>query len=155
MIAWESEPVVLTAAEALTPVEPKKRTATDDAADFLLDLLANGAMEVSKIQEEVERAGVSEKTLRLARERLGVKSKRIGAKDGYWMWALPIHEDALISEVALPKTEGTLGGAGHLRSGEATESSAQGDMSAEEEVDSIPDDKNPNGSSPPHGADDG
>lgn len=115
VIAWESEPVTMTADEALAlPASKEDRTETDWAIDFLQDLLSSGPVQASVVQKEARQAGVSTKPLRCAQQKLGIKPKKIGFDEG-WMWALPEHEDALKSEDALPQTEGILGNAGHLR----------------------------------------
>ena len=113
IIAWESEPVTMTADEALAiPESSDERTATDDAVDFLTNLLSGGSAKVSDIQNEARNAGISEKTLRRARQKLGVRPQKNGFNGG---WVLNLPEDALIGEVALPKGEGVLEGTGHLR----------------------------------------
>ena len=114
VIAWENEPVSMTADEALVPFEQDgERTATDEAKNFLRDYLVGGPRKVSEVQKEAKQAGISEKPLRCAREKLGVKSKKLDFAGG-WVWALP--EDAQNSEDAKSKKEGILGGEGHLRS---------------------------------------
>jgi len=114
IIAWESEPITITAEEALAiPESNDERTETDEAVDFLLDLLANGAVKADECQTKARQAGIGKKPLRTAREKLGIKPKKSSAfKDGYWEWSLP--EDALNTEGAQPKTEGILGVEGHL-----------------------------------------
>ena len=113
IIAWESEPVTMTADEALAiPESSDERTATDDAVDFLTNLLSGGSAKVSDIQNEARNAGISEKTLRRARQKLGVRPQKNGFNGG---WVLNLPEDALIGEVALPNGEGVLEGTGHLR----------------------------------------
>ncbi len=115
IIAWELEPVTITADDALVlPESKEERTETDEAVDFLLDLLANGAVKVDEIQIKARQACINKKPLRSAREKLGIKPQKSSAfKDGYWEWSLP--EDALNSEDAQSKREGILGVAGHLR----------------------------------------
>lgn len=114
LIAWENEPVSMTADEALA-VESDDRSATDEAMDFLRELLADGPMKASEAQKEARLAGISEKPLRRAREKLGIKPRK-DTFSGPWVWALSVHEDAQNSEDAQPKKEGILEGGGHLRS---------------------------------------
>lgn len=64
------------------------RSATDEAMDFLRDLLAHGPVAVREAQEGADEAGISAKALRVARERLGVKSARSGFR-GPVSWSLP------------------------------------------------------------------
>ena len=69
------------------------RPALNDAAEFLRDELAGGECDVATLKSDARRAGVSEITLRRAKDRLGVKAVKRGAfKDARWFWTLP--EDA-------------------------------------------------------------
>jgi len=114
VIVWESEPVEMTADEALAPSEStEERTATDEAVDFLLDLLANGPVKASDAKTKARQAGISQKPLRSARERLHVKSKKSSTfEDGFWEWSLL--EDAQTVEDASSKRVGILEQARHL-----------------------------------------
>ena len=55
------------------------------AMDFLEKVLADGQMPQSVIMELAKQKGISEKTLRNAKEELGVKSKRV---NNQWYWSL-------------------------------------------------------------------
>jgi hypothetical protein len=114
VIVWETEPVTMTADEALAPSESdKEKTGTDWAEEVLLIVLAGGPIPAIKVQKEAEAAGISKKELRMAQKRLGIKPKKADFKGG-WEWSLPQHEDALKDEGVLPKNEGILGTKGHL-----------------------------------------
>lgn len=65
-----------------------EKTATDEAVDFLRDILKLGPMRTKEIMKEAAGAGISEKTLRRARERLGIKPAKRGFSAGWW-WELP------------------------------------------------------------------
>lgn len=115
MIAWEMEPVTITADEALTPVpSDEEKSGTDWATSILEGLLSKGSMLVSEIKEETKAAGITEKMLRRAREKLGLKTHKSDFKGG-WVWSLPGHEDAQEYEEAPFGNEGILGEEGHLR----------------------------------------
>lgn len=130
VIVWEPEPITKTADEALTTLKSDEEyTATDEAVDFLRDLLFNGAMMVSQIQKEARQAGISEKSLRRAREKLGIKSKKSTFSGS---WELGLAEDAHNSQDAHPKTEGALGDMGHLRGEEIRDGEIQGDLYADD-----------------------
>ena len=108
ILVWESEPVTMTADEALAlPDGNDEKTDTEWAMDFLRDFLASGPKQVSEINKEARRAGVKDKPLRRAREKLGIQPRK-SAFAGGWEWALLGLEDAL------PKGEGILGAGGHL-----------------------------------------
>lgn len=87
-VSWEAERVTTTADEALAPAQAaEERSATDEAADWLRDLLAAGPMKASDVQREARRAGIGDKPLRAARERLGIKPRK-SAFTGGWEWEL-------------------------------------------------------------------
>jgi AAA domain/DnaB-like helicase N terminal domain len=80
-----------TAATALAvPRDPDELIARDDAAEFLRDLLGAGPMEANEAKRKGREAGITDKTLRRAREKLGVKPYRVGQPGGggHWMWSL-------------------------------------------------------------------
>jgi putative DNA primase/helicase len=110
VVAWEPSPVSTTADEALAPAAGfKEPTATDEATDFLQDLLSDGPVQASEGLKRARQMGFSRKVIDRAREKLGVETKKSGFKGG-WDWSLP--EDAQDP----PFTEGEiLGGGGDLR----------------------------------------
>jgi hypothetical protein len=83
----------LTAA-ALTAPEPVDgdRSALDEAVAFLEEVLADGGRSSKEVLLGARQAGVTEPTLRRAKEKLGVKAVRLsdGNKGcGTWGWRLP------------------------------------------------------------------
>ena len=70
--------------EAPTPAQ-------DAAADFLLDALADGPRLARELYAEAEAAGIAKKTLKRAKDRLGVGSKKVGGagSSGAWSWLPP------------------------------------------------------------------
>lgn len=114
VLVWESEPVVITADEAMTtPHKERDLTATDEAESFLLEILANGSVRAEEVSKQAALVGITNKPLRSARMRLGIKPKKSGFKDGEWWWALP--EDALRTEDDPAKEEGDFDNPGHLQ----------------------------------------
>jgi putative DNA primase/helicase len=95
-ICWGTQHIDETADEALNgPSEP---THKDDAINFLRQVLADGPMSVADIEAEARSARVlgesqsisQSKPFRVAREALGIVSKRSGfGRGGSWTWALP------------------------------------------------------------------
>jgi hypothetical protein len=60
---------------------------TSGAVDFLQQQLSEGPLEQTEIVRLGKEAGYSEKALRSAREKLGVKSKKEGfGANGRWVW---------------------------------------------------------------------
>ena len=57
-----------------------------EAKEFLLEILAEGAVEQNMVIQEAEKRGIKGKTLWNAKEALGVQSIKPG---GHWSWKLP------------------------------------------------------------------
>jgi hypothetical protein len=89
------------------------KSARDEAADFLRDELADGPVEWQQIERDRKAAGISEITLRRARESLGVKIRREGEPGrkggGRSVWELPevlsAQKDLLVQDVHIEKKE--------------------------------------------------
>jgi putative DNA primase/helicase len=89
-ICWQSGTVE--AQKILNPQAEEKPTATNGAADFLRELLANAPMLASDIFSEAEGAGYSKAAIQRAAKRLGIIRKKLGMADG-WQWSLQKQED--------------------------------------------------------------
>lgn len=114
LLVWESEPVLITADEALgRPDSEEQKTNTDWAVEIVEIILSKGPVPAVQVQKEARQAGVSPKMLRRAGEKLGVKPKKTGYSGG-WVWSLPEHEDALKVEEAPSENEGALDDKGIL-----------------------------------------
>ena len=89
-ILWESEPVSITADDVMTPPRDEgDRTMTDEAVDLLRDVLSAGRVLARDIKRRAGEAGITDKALRTARERLGVVASREGfGADTKTFWAL-------------------------------------------------------------------
>jgi len=113
-VLWESEPVSMTADDVMqAETTQRSSSAVGDASDWLCETLADGPMPANEISELAAAEAISKKTLRRAREKLGIKPTKPGMKDG-WIWSLPpkmpnIPEDAQQNNV------GTFRDIGHLR----------------------------------------
>jgi len=82
--AWTGE-TTLTAEEVLG-TEGEEGGAVGEAEDFLRVVLAEGAQPPAKVQEEAKQAGIRERTLRRARQRI-CRTDKSGFKGG-WIWEL-------------------------------------------------------------------
>lgn len=112
MLMWESNPVTMTADEALTSTKSNdEKTEIDWAIEFLNDILCQGPVDTVKAFAEAKKMKISDKTLQRAVKKIGVKTKKKGFRDG-WEWSLPSIEDA---EGTHPIGEGILVDDGHLR----------------------------------------
>jgi hypothetical protein len=58
-----------------------------EATDFLKELLAKGAVAAKEAEEAAETNGISLRTLKRARQQLGVKSSK-GGYQGAWTWTI-------------------------------------------------------------------
>jgi hypothetical protein len=98
-VHFESEHVAVTADEAMAAgCDTDSRTETEEAIDFLITLLAQGSLPVSKVEEEAREAGIfggdgeigQSKPFRRARQKLGIKPYQSkGEKSGGWVWGMP------------------------------------------------------------------
>jgi hypothetical protein len=116
-ILWEPGAVTVTADEAMAPQgNAEERGATEEAQDWLRDLLSQGPSKARDAQKEARDAGISEKSLRTAREKLGIKPRKRGFAGGWW-WSLDGSrnaEDAQGAEDAQRQTVGILADQRHL-----------------------------------------
>jgi putative DNA primase/helicase len=97
-IAWSTQHVDMTAAEALAAAVGgnDESTDTDDAADFLRKVLADGPLAVKEAERQAVEAGLlaegrpigQSKPFRTARKTLGIITDKGGMREG-WTWALP------------------------------------------------------------------
>jgi len=133
-VVWDSSLVTIKADEALAAhTATGNHTATDDAVEFLSDVLAAGSMPVKEIERLAVGAGLLEegkligqcKAFRQARKRLGIAPQRTGGTGagGQWVWALPVPQMPKVPSPAYdaPFPEvGTLGHSGHLSDAEGS-----------------------------------
>jgi hypothetical protein len=89
-IAWESEPVTISADAAVAFHGGEDTTGKARAIDFLQRELAGGAMPAGEILKLARDAGHAVKAVRSARAALGIRpSKAAHVVNGPWMWELP------------------------------------------------------------------
>ena len=90
-IVWHPQHVELTANEAMQAATGQSGYAGREARDFLLDRLEGGRqVKADDLFEEAEQNGISKVTLRRAKKKLGIKSRKTPGKfDGEWTWELP------------------------------------------------------------------
>lgn len=115
-ISWEAEAVAITADEAMNTLPDDERTETDEAADFLKDLLSQGPVKAADAKKQAKAIGIGDKALRRARDRLGIKPRKLNFSSG-WSWQLPpkMPLNAEDAQDALPGEKGILEHEGHLR----------------------------------------
>lgn len=87
-VAWEGTSTFTAAQLLALPVSDEERGALGEAVEFLRDLLAAGPVSAKRVKDESRRAGVAEMTLRRAKERLGIRPRKLGMGGG-WVWEIP------------------------------------------------------------------
>jgi len=122
VIEWEVDPVESSLDEHFAQTSSDKRTAVDDAKDFLEEELANGPIPFKELEQEAQEQGYALNTVRRAKRELGIKPKKQGQK-GPWIWQLPDPKMTKNPEDAQPNNMGTFQSDGHLPN--KTESLAQ------------------------------
>jgi len=71
------------------PEPPKVVSQQDAAINFLLALLADEALPSEDVITQAKLAGHSERTVRRAKDKIGVVSLKKGGGSGPWLWGLP------------------------------------------------------------------
>jgi hypothetical protein len=85
-VVWDKEIVNMTADEAVAASKAKKVSpALEEAKQFLAGLVGSAGMDVKEIESEVKAAGLCWRTVRRAKDELGLKSMR-DRFDGPWIW---------------------------------------------------------------------
>ena len=114
MIAWDTTPVTVSANDVVAALGAGDggKTLKAEAIEFLEDALRDGPLGAADVQSSARKAGHSSKSIRSAREALGIKPEKLGM-DGGWVWRLPkmpsTPEDALQNERAPSTPEGIFG----------------------------------------------
>jgi putative DNA primase/helicase len=108
------------AADLLGMTGPEERSAIAEACEVLTDLLAHGPLPQAEVKAATERAGASWATVRRAKDRLRVRSLKVGrpGEPGEWRWALPpedAHDEPEDAEDAHAQSVNTFGNLEHLR----------------------------------------
>jgi hypothetical protein len=81
-----TEEQILSAAKGIT-----KQVSSQEAEEFLKQVLAEGEKKAVEIKKEAKSIGISDWELRGARKRLGIIPRKVGQPGGnqYWSWSLP------------------------------------------------------------------
>jgi hypothetical protein len=89
-IMYEATPITISADQALAALDGngENKSAKAEATEFLQDVLASGPLPAKDVKREAIEAGISAKSLRTAREAMGIKPAKTGFEGG-WVWSLP------------------------------------------------------------------
>lgn len=87
-VVWESEPVPLTADEAMQSGTASRASALDEAVVWLRETLSACPVPAGTVDQMREEKGISKKTLDRAAGALNIEKKKQGMASG-WSWSLP------------------------------------------------------------------
>ena len=109
-VEWESQPVSVTADDALA-IEQATGEATGDrhaVVDWLSQLLAAGPMPQKDIADAASGHGFTMSQVRRAKQRLGVEARREGGLGGkgHWVWFVPGYAIAAAVKASVDDTQG-------------------------------------------------
>ena len=117
-VAWEREPIQMTANEALAAEQEDAngRTERDDACDWLKEALTDGPVPSKELMKQAKENGIAERTLRRAKDSLKVAARRQGFGPGTkWFWELPgDHRWPAVGIDGQPKDVDAYEASGHL-----------------------------------------
>ena len=86
-VEWLGETTYTADALLSAPIDPEERSALGEAKEFLREALKDAPLWSNAVKKEAREAGISEMTLRRAKEMLAVRSDK--EADGSWSWRLP------------------------------------------------------------------
>jgi len=90
-VDWKGESSLDASALLSAPTDPEERSALEEAKDFVREILDDGPVAAKDAESEGRQAGIEPRTLKRAKQKLGVVSERQGGigERGSWYWRLP------------------------------------------------------------------
>ena len=88
-VRWEGASVHTADRLVTVHSDPEEKSAVDEAREQLADWLRDGPVLQKEVQRLAREAGVSDKTLRRAKQASGVESVKGTGRGAGWMWQLP------------------------------------------------------------------
>jgi len=88
-IHWTGESEHTAATLLALPMDGDEQGSLDGAMDFLREELAEGPRKQTDLLRSARQGGTTNATLKRAKRKLGIKSVKVGGRDGYWTWELP------------------------------------------------------------------
>ena len=89
-VSWDAEPVSITADQALAADTGGESRPCDEAESFLKEALSNGAVPAKQLKAEAGDYGLSWATVRRAKKKIGIATKRDGFGPGsVVLWEMP------------------------------------------------------------------
>jgi putative DNA primase/helicase len=101
-LLWESEPVTVTADDAMAPVEATAdSTEIANACEWLRDLLVPGPVEAREVLRLAGDQGFNHRMAQRARQKIGATTQREGfGKGSRVLWSIPIGDKSSIDDSA-------------------------------------------------------
>jgi AAA domain len=124
-IRWDGATSVTAAQLTSEPPTAEARSELDDAVTFLTEALSDGPQPAATLKRQSEAAGISYRTLRRAKDKLDLRSRKTGT-GGAWMWSTKVPIPA--EQGVLTPQDRNLGHLGHLPS---THTQTNGSLSRE------------------------
>lgn len=113
--AWTGKSEITAGQMLEAPSSAADRSALDEARDWLLEFVGDGAKGQKEIEDGAKARGLSWATVRRAKSALNIRALKTSVK-GAWYWALPDPQDAQADHQPVhTKNMSTLGTDEHLR----------------------------------------
>jgi hypothetical protein len=87
-IIWEPDAIATTANEALRAPDTSRAPQRAAAMEWLRDVLSEGCVPAEEVWAKAKADGLCEKTVKVAKKELGVRTDKIGGTGGKWVWSL-------------------------------------------------------------------
>jgi hypothetical protein len=90
-VDWKGESNLDASALLAAPTDHEERSALSEAQEFLREVLADGPLPSKDVENEGRDASIEPRTLKRAKQKLGIISERQGGigERGRWYWRLP------------------------------------------------------------------
>lgn len=109
-LQWETDPVSVSADEAMAPaMDADEREERDDAVSWLRDYLADGPRHAKEVFRDADEAGFPKRTIQRARKRAGAEIERAGYQKGTRWYLREVDHSSSLSESGADGTDGADG----------------------------------------------
>jgi hypothetical protein len=88
-LSWEQGEVRTTADEALRSPDDSRTPARAEAKEWLKELLKDGPVMADDVWGRAKADGMCQKTVKLAKKELGIRTDKTGGPGEPWVWSLP------------------------------------------------------------------
>lgn len=89
-VCWSGESLHHAASLLASSIAGEERTELEEAQEFLKDVLVEGPLAAKAVIDKGKAQGFTERTVKRAKEKLSIRSKKVGSGAGStWEWELP------------------------------------------------------------------